>query len=348
MGSDTVLKLDYLSLAELAERPAAWWQNVLGVAAFDAAAPRAPSTDIPMVSVQTPVLGANPRRYEVWECAQRAQSGARGRIQYRLGGGLVFGRLSIAEGELAATAGETSPLQRATELAYREIFAVVDALAMPHLVRVWNYLPDINGVSHGSERYWQFNSARQDGFIACGRAITGAIPAACGVGSAFGTPLVIYFLASAAAPTVIENPRQVSAYHYPPAYSPRSPTFSRACVAGFPNGRMLFISGTASILGHATVNVGDAAAQTRETLRNIEGLLGAANRGAGARAPFAMADLCYKAYVRHVADQALIEHELRAALGKGAQTLYLHADLCREDLLVEIEATGCSFADGGS
>src|ERR1700683_5412561 len=43
MGSDSVLKLDYLSRAELAERPASWWQNVLGVAAFDAAAPRAPS-----------------------------------------------------------------------------------------------------------------------------------------------------------------------------------------------------------------------------------------------------------------------------------------------------------------
>jgi hypothetical protein len=43
MGSDSVLKLDYLSRAELAERPASWWQNVLGVAAFDAAAPRAPT-----------------------------------------------------------------------------------------------------------------------------------------------------------------------------------------------------------------------------------------------------------------------------------------------------------------
>ena len=141
---------------------------------------------------------------------------------------------------------------------------------MPHLVRIWNFLPDINGTSHGSERYWQFNSARQDGFIACARAVTGAVPAACGVGSPRGAPLMIYFLASATAPSVIENPRQVSAYHYPPAYSPRSPTFSRACVVDFPNGRMLFISGTASILGHATVHIGDAAAQTRETLRNIE------------------------------------------------------------------------------
>jgi enamine deaminase RidA (YjgF/YER057c/UK114 family) len=320
----------------------------LGIAAFDAALPQAPGADIPIVSVQTPVLGANARRYEVWESAQRAQSGVRGRIKYRLGSGVVFGRITIAESELGEIPRDVTPLQHATELAYREIFAVVDALAMPHLMRVWNYLPDINGESHGSERYWQFNSARQDGFIACGRAITGTVPAACGVGAALGTPLVVYFLASATLPTVIENPRQVSAYHYPPAYSPRSPTFSRACVADFPQGRMLFVSGTASILGHATVHLGDAAAQTRETLRNIEALLGAANRGSGAAARFTMANLCYKAYVRHAAHHALIERELRAALGEGTQALYLHADLCRQDLLVEIEATGCDFANGRS
>jgi chorismate lyase/3-hydroxybenzoate synthase len=348
MGSDSVLKLDYLSLAELAERPAAWWQNVLGVAAFDAAVPSAPSAGVPMVSVQTPILGGEARRFEVWQSAQTVQSGAHGRIQYRLSGGIVFGRVSVAESELGDIRDNQSALQHATELAYREIFAVIDALAMPHLVRVWNYLPDINGESHGSERYWQFNSARQDGFIASGRAITGAVPAACGVGSTLGTPLVIYFLASAAPPTVIENPRQVSAYHYPPAYSPRSPTFSRACVADFSVGRMLFISGTASILGHATVNVGDAAAQTRETLRNIEALLGAANGDAEARSSFTMADLCYKAYVRHAADHAVIEHELRAAVGAGAQALYLRADLCREDLLVEIEAAGCAIANRSS
>lgn len=348
MESDSVLKLDYLSLAEFAERPAAWWRNVLGVAAFDAAAPNAPGADIPMASVATPVLGASAQRYEVWQAAHAARSGTRGRIQYRVAAGVVFGRLSIAESELGALAGETSALQRATELAYREIFALVDALAMPHLVRVWNFLPDINGTSHGSERYWQFNSARQDGFIACARTVTGAVPAACGVGSPRGAPLMIYFLASATAPTVIENPRQVSAYHYPPAYSPRSPTFSRACVVDFPNGRMLFISGTASILGHATVHIGDAAAQTRETLRNIEALLAGANRGSGAQAPFASSDLRYKVYVRHAADQPLIERELRAAFGDSVQALYLHAELCRQDLSVEIEATGCHFANGGA
>jgi chorismate lyase / 3-hydroxybenzoate synthase len=348
MGSESALKLDYLSLAELAERPAAWWQGVLGLAAFDAQLPAAPAAHIPMVAVQTPVLGANARRYEVWRSAPSARSGERGRVQYRQVAGIVFGRLSILESDVAAAPGAASALQSATELAYREIFAVLEALGIPHLLRVWNYLPDINAETHGSERYWQFNSARQDAFIACGRTVSGAVPAACGVGSPLGTPLVIYFLASSNAPTAIENPRQVSAYHYPPQYSPRSPTFSRACTVNFASAPALFISGTASILGHATVHLGDAAAQTRETLRNIKALLSAANSSAAVAPPFTIGAMWYKAYVRHSSDLAAIESELRAALGADAQVLYLHADLCRQELLVEIEATGCYAGNGES
>jgi chorismate lyase/3-hydroxybenzoate synthase len=339
MGSESVLRLDYLSLAELAERPTGWWQRVLGLAVFDAPAPLPPVADVPVVTVQSPVLGANAHRYEVWSSIAGTCSGERGRIQYRHAAGVVFGRLSIFERAVAA--GAVDSLQSATESAYREIFGVLDALGIPHLVRVWNYLPDITAESHGSDRYWQFNSARQDAFLACGRAVTGAVPAACGVGAPPSTPLIIYFLASSHVPTAIENPRQVSAYNYPPEYSPRSPTFARACTVNFASGRGLFISGTASILGHATVHIGDAAAQTRETLRNIEALLSEANRTAVSAAPFTIDSLCYKAYVRQPSDFAAIDSVLRARLGAGAQVLYLHADLCRQDLLIEIEATGC-------
>jgi chorismate lyase / 3-hydroxybenzoate synthase len=348
MGLESVLKLDYMSLAELAERPAAWWQGVLGLATFDAPVPAVPAAHVPVVAVQTAVLGANPRRYEVWRCGENARWGERGQIQYRHTTDVVYGRLSILESEVEAAPHAASALQSATERAYREIFALLDALAMPHLVRVWNYLPDIGATSHGSERYWQFNSARQDAFIACGRTVTGAVPAACGVGSQPGTPLVIYFLASSHAPVAIENPRQVSAYHYPAEYSPRSPTFSRACTVELASARALFISGTASIIGHATVHCGDAAAQTRETLRNIEALIREANRAAGPQPPFTLGGLWYKAYVRHAGDLAAIDSELRVGLGSSAQVLYLRADLCRQDLLVEIEATGCHSVNRAS
>jgi enamine deaminase RidA (YjgF/YER057c/UK114 family) len=149
---------------------------------------------------------------------------------------------------------------------------------------------------------------------------------------------VVYFLASRQAPSVIENPRQVSAYEYPPQYGPK-PAFSRASVLQDAAGAVLFISGTASIVGHETVHPGDAAAQTRETLSNIEALLTEANRKSDTHR-FELATLSYKVYVRNGADLPLIQSQLQTTLGSHAQVMYLKADICRQDLLVEIEATG--------
>jgi enamine deaminase RidA (YjgF/YER057c/UK114 family) len=234
--------------------------------------------------------------------------------------------------------GDLSSLHTATSEAYREIFATLDELAYPHLLRVWNYLPRINVDTHGMERYRQFNSARRSALVASGRDVAGNVPAACALGSVNGSPLVIYFLASRKAPTVIENPRQVSAYEYPPQYGPK-PVFSRASVLREASGSILFISGTASIVGHQTVHAGDVAAQTRETLVNIEALLGEANRVSGAPR-FGLETLAYKVYVRNSADLPLIQSQLHATLGREAQVVYLQADICRQDLLVEIEAIG--------
>ena len=134
----------------------------------------------------------------------------------------------------------------------------------------------------------------------------------------------------------IENPRQLSAYHYPRRYGMHPPVFSRATLLRQCGGLALFISGTASIVGHRSLHIGDIAAQTRETLANIEALLGEANRAApGAR--FSLRELACKVYVRRPADLPIIQAELHAALGAGVRGVYLQADICRQDLLVEIE-----------
>ena len=105
------------------------------------------------------------------------------------------------------------------------------------------------------------------------------------------------------------------------------------------DGLTLFISGTASIVGHRTLHEGDAAAQTRETLTNIEALLEETNRVTGAR-QFTLDALACKVYVRHPADLPVIEKELRGALGSAySRAVFLHADICRRDLAMEIEAT---------
>src|SRR4029077_5387998 len=133
-----------------------------------------------------------------------------------------------------------------------------------HLLRVWNYFPHINDDADGVERYVRFNAGRHDAFAAKGRATATDAPAACALGSR-GTDLVIYFLAAKRAGQQIENPRQVSAFRYPPQYGPRSPPFAGAMLAR-PTGKpLLFVSGTASIVGHETLHHGDAAAQAAET-----------------------------------------------------------------------------------
>jgi chorismate lyase / 3-hydroxybenzoate synthase len=336
MHAQAGLRLDYVSLAEC---ETAGWDDVLGIATFNSADPSSAHGDIPVAHVGAQVLAPATGVCEVWRCGQPTQSGRHGRVQFRRSTDMLFGCIAVPEREQrdASAGANAAGLALATSEAYLEICAALDAQDCPHLVRVWNYLPDINRESHGTERYRQFNAARQEALRSCGRAHTGKVPAASALGSPAGAPLVVYFLAGRNAPTFVENPRQVSAYHYPRQYGTYSPSFSRATLLHEPEVTTLFVSGTASIVGHSSLHVGDAAAQTRETLANIEALLGQVNRASAAE-PFSLRSLACKAYVRRPEDLPVIQAELRTALGPQARILYLRADICRQDLLVEVEA----------
>jgi chorismate lyase / 3-hydroxybenzoate synthase len=332
------LHLDYVSSAEYR---AASWSDVLGVATFNDSReplPLAGQRDIPIARVATPVLAAAAELFEVWRYGEQGESGQHGDVHFRRAGDLLFGAIAVSE-ESNGVRSAHSPLHQATTEAYLQICATLDRENYPYLLRVWNYLPDINRDSDGVERYRQFNTARQDALRACGRALTGPVPAASALGAPRSSPLVVYFLAGRTAPTFVENPRQVSAYHYPQQYGPHSPVFSRASLLRQPGSLMLFVSGTASIVGHRSLHVGDTAAQTRETLNNIEALLQEANRLAP-EGHFSLGSLALKVYVRRPADLPIVQAELHRALGEGARTVYLQADICRQDLMVEIEATG--------
>jgi chorismate lyase / 3-hydroxybenzoate synthase len=334
------LRLDYLPLDRLDSQPPSWWHSVLGVVGF--ARPPATPRHIPTATTMTPMLGAGAELCEIWRLVDpgiRLRHGAAqlGRVHYRCCEDTLFGCLTIKEAEMGAD-DAAQALLRSTQIAYEEIFAVLEATQHRHLVRIWNYVPAINVAAGGEERYRLFNSARQAAFHRSGRTVIGSVPAACALGSPAGAPICIYFLAASRPPQTIENPRQTSAYHYPEKFGRHSPTFSRACISNDSRQANLFISGTASIVGHETVHPGNAEAQTRETLANINALLAEANRIAGSTR-YSLEALTLKVYVRHASDlsaiQAVLSRELR-----DASLLYLQADICREDLLVEIEATG--------
>lgn len=273
---------------------------------------------------------------DAWLSASALTQGQSGDIRYRHDGNTLFGVIELAETD--AESGSTStPLQHTTERAYRQIFGLLEALDYPFLFRLWNYMADINGHSHGLERYRQFNLGRQDAFLACRRDVVGNVPAACALGSA-GGPLTIAFMAGRKAPVALENPRQISAYNYPQNYGPRSPTFSRASLVRMGSDEVLLISGTASIVGHGTLHAGDVQAQARETLTNLDAIIQVANQQA-IKPLFSLSHLFYRVYVRHSADVEAIRDVMRQRIGAGFNAVFLQADVCRQDLLMEIEAS---------
>ena len=307
----TSLSLTYLDDRTAVASPG----QVLGVVALSGAAP----ADL---SIGLNALPATAGAREVWSTAGVVERrGAIGGVRFARAGGLLFGTLRqpVAPGGAADAARS----------AYRAMFELIDREACPHLLRIANYLPDITRVEGGQERYRAFNAGRRDAFAARDRTDAHA-PAACGLGCG-GDALLIAFLAGIEPGRNIENPRQVSAFHYPEQYGASRPLFARATVAA----GLLFLSGTASIVGHESRHAGDVAAQTDETLRNIGAMLTEAGltEAGGVR----RADLRLKVYLRHPGDLAVVQGRLRAA-GFAPPVAFLQAEICRPELDVEIEA----------
>ncbi|WPG35036.1 Rid family hydrolase [Variovorax sp. EBFNA2] len=289
-----------------------------------------------MPTVNARVLSPQGAMADVWHVGDGTQvrSGTTGIARWRTDGHWLLGAIDLDE------AVEGQSLTELAQRAYRDLFRTLEQAGTPHLQRIWNYLPRINADGGGLERYRQFNLGRQEAFFEAGRAAFEGAPAACALGIRQGA-LSIRFLAGRAAPLPVENPRQVSAYRYPETYGPRSPTFSRAALADIGDGQVaLFISGTASIVGHETVHHGDVREQTRETLRNLEAVIASALAQTTAR--FSLDALDGVVYVRHPSDTEAVREVIEAALGAHApmarHAVYLEADICRSDLLVEIEA----------
>jgi chorismate lyase / 3-hydroxybenzoate synthase len=280
--------------------------------------------------------------HEAWFSDTPASSGEYEGIRWRRAGDVLFGSMALPETGDGLSIGGLPPLQALSEQAYARIFRLLDAQELPHLWRVWNYLADITGESHGLERYRQFNLGRAQAFEHSARGVVGRVPAACAIGLASG-PLSIAFLAGATPLVTIENPRQVSAFHYPADYGPRAPIFSRAALA-YPAGQeFLFVSGTASIVGHRSLHQGQVQAQAREAMENVAAVLRQAHphsRSGG----FSLDALNYRVYLRQAADLPAVRSVMAARVG-AAPVSYVQADICRRELLVEVEAVGYRALD---
>lgn len=270
--------------------------------------------------------------YEVWTCSEAVEPWRDGPIGGGRSASLCFGALQIDE--------EASGPALAAEQAYRLLAAHRRTASHPHLLRLWNYLDAIVEGEGDAERYRQFCVGRAEALDVP----DAALPAATAIGHREGTRLLqVYWLASTRPGLPVENPRQVPAYRYSAVHGPRAPTFSRAALADAGGGRvLLFISGTASIVGERSLHPGDVRAQTEETLRNLQAVLDAAMAMCSAR--YTLASLQSTVYVRHAEHAGAVLALWAAAVPGGPAPRCVQADICRAELLVEIEAH--AFAPG--
>ena len=301
--------------------------ETLAVFGFGTLAPSSAAIDDPRyLHVPLSPLREAAAPYEVWRSAGPVATGREGAIRYSHDGALMFGVLEWEEPD--------GGILHASAHAYAALVAFWRDSDYPHLLRIWNYFDAITLGEGDGERYRQFCVGRVQGL---GDVDTRTLPAATAIGSRDGRRVLqVYWLAAREPGLPLENPRQVSAYRYPREYGPQSPTFARALLPPSPRVPLL-LSGTASIVGHASQHADSLRAQLDETLTNLDSLLGAARERAPTLSPHLDGTSRLKVYVRDATDADAVAAQLEARLGTRVPWLMLHADVCRRELLVEIE-----------
>ncbi|MGH8125751.1 MAG: pteridine-dependent deoxygenase [Rhodanobacteraceae bacterium] len=302
----------------LLDRPDTLAVFSFGEAGDDATDPRHLRIPLP------PLAPGTPR--ESWSTGVPVTTGSSGALRWAVGGGWRFVAVEIDEAERG--------IEAASKHAYGLLLTHVAASPEPHLLRIWNYLDAINAGEGDNERYRLFCSGR-----ACSLAAYGITryPAATAIGHHGPRGLLqVYALCSTESGRALENPRQVSAWKYPRQYGPTAPNFARAM--RLPNGT-LAISGTAAVIGYSSRHVDDISSQADEAFTNLDTLL----EHAGTPAFDAHSPL--KVYVRRPQDVDAVRLSLTRHLDPSVPCVLLHGDICRRELLLEID--GWQFGNSG-
>lgn len=218
-------------------------------------------------------------------------------------------------------------------------FARLRASPHPHAVRIWNFLPGISDpIGTGVNRYMAFNVARHDAFVQLfGKTSVraGALPTASCVGHG-GASISIHVLGTATDGCALESPRQTPAFLYSAKYGPRPPCFARATTCRFGGAAYLLVGGTASVRGEDSIHNGSRDAQLRETLTNLRALIAVADGHAPAHG--ALGDiLASRVYYRRESDREWLHEALPPDFSRHARPELVRADICRDELLLEIE-----------
>jgi hypothetical protein len=224
-------------------------------------------------------------------------------------------------------------------------------LQTENLVRTWLFQGNLTSEENGVQRYMELNRGRSD-FFAKHKFLPNHLPAnykgivypaSTGIGTN-GFDLVVSAVALSSerediVVVPIENPDQTPAFDYTSEYSPKSPKFSRAMAIAYDDMCRIYISGTASITESVSRFPDDPVSQTNQTLDNITRLISGENlqkSGIKGFAPTLDDGRSYRVYIKKQEHYHTIRKTCEARLPNVPVT-YTIADICRPELLVEIE-----------
>jgi enamine deaminase RidA (YjgF/YER057c/UK114 family) len=242
-------------------------------------------------------------------------------------------------GGVAGGRNEAPAIQAARVIERANLQLCAHGLSYRDVVRTWFYISDIG------DWYAEFNHARsakyrEYGLLPGPSDVTVRLPASTGIGARIrGAAVALDLMAvagAAAGPAVmtsLRNPGQKDAFLYGSA-------FSRGALVRMPGLSMLQISGVAAIdEAGCSAYPGDVRAQIDCTLGKVEALL----RQCGAEFSHVCAAT---AFVKHPSGAAYFWDSLRGRGLVNFPAVCVVGDICRNELLFELDAEAAIDAEG--
>ena len=230
-----------------------------------------------------------------------------------------------------------------SEAIFKRIQTILNRHNIPidNIVRQWNYIERITHIGDEGQHYQLFNDARSHFYNQCKWA--NGYPAATGIGTQYGGVVVLFdALRHTDNSIAIDNPLQISAHTYSEQVlinttqaKKTTPKFERARYIAEKT-PTIYISGTAAIRGEESCRE-DVVRQTALTMENIDHLISLNNQiASGVKHPGDMKYVLLRAYIKDRDHFSQVQSWMQIHY-PTLETIYLLADICREELLIEIE-----------
>lgn len=242
---------------------------------------------------------------------------------------LISGGITPDDLTLPIHAQATEVFSKISGIIKRNGFSIND------IYRQWNYIEDITIENSGKQNYQEFNDARS--LFYSNTEWDNGYPAATGIGVKNSGVMIEFMACNAGMESSypIDNPLQISAHNYSETVlagnntQKTTPKFERARLVD----NTIYISGTAAIKGEESIDDNNTLHQAKATMEIMNNLISKGN------IPVACNETFYRllrVYIKNSNNITAVQHFMEEQYPE-AEKYYLTADICRPELLIEIE-----------